>query len=50
MLEAVEESPDRKPIERLKKAKVLCSLEMLNRPGLKLSLRDGKLNIVLRWM
>jgi hypothetical protein len=42
----LENRPDRKPIERLKKAKVLCSLEILNRPGLEQIVRDCKLNLV----
>jgi hypothetical protein len=37
---------DRKPIARLKGAKVLCSLEMLGRSGLEQIARDGKLNII----
>lgn len=38
--------PDRKPIARLKEARVLCSLEMLGRSELEQICRDGKLNIL----
>lgn len=41
----LEGRPDRKPIARLKRAKVLCSLEILGRSGLEQIVRDVKLNI-----